>query len=207
MLKRLCAEAVRQGTLTPIVCVSTKMGIGVDELLAVLTQAALPPTAVAANGDEGWRRGHAQVRSGRTAGGAGVQDANRPVRAAAELHPRVLRHAEEGQHGAFVGGTERRQDRAAAFGAGRKNDSRSRWRSPATSWRLPRPRICTRARRSARSSCRRSNSRRRWSAWPWRRKLAATRRSFPALSTRLPKKIERCVSTTTRKPRRWSSPA
>jgi elongation factor G len=45
-LQRLCAEAVRQGTLTPIVCVSTKLGIGVDELLAVLMQAALPPTAV-----------------------------------------------------------------------------------------------------------------------------------------------------------------
>src|SRR2546430_334410 len=49
-LQRLCAEAVRQGTLTPIVCVSTKMGIGLDELLAVLVQAALPPTAVSRNG-------------------------------------------------------------------------------------------------------------------------------------------------------------
>ena len=47
VLQRLCAEAVRQGTLTPIVCVSTKMGIGLDELLAVLAQASLPPTAVA----------------------------------------------------------------------------------------------------------------------------------------------------------------
>jgi elongation factor G len=46
-LERLCAEAVRQGTLTPIVCVSTKMGIGLDELLAVLQQASLPPGAVA----------------------------------------------------------------------------------------------------------------------------------------------------------------
>lgn len=45
-LQRLCAEAVRQGTLTPIVCLSTKMGIGLDELLTVLTQATLPPTAV-----------------------------------------------------------------------------------------------------------------------------------------------------------------
>jgi elongation factor G len=45
-LQRLCAEAVRQGTLTPIVCVSTKMGIGLDELLGVLVQAALPPSAV-----------------------------------------------------------------------------------------------------------------------------------------------------------------
>jgi elongation factor G len=46
-LQRLCAEAVRQGTLTPVVCVSTKMNIGIDELLAVLDQAALPPSAVA----------------------------------------------------------------------------------------------------------------------------------------------------------------
>ena len=46
-LQRLCSEAVRQGTLTPVVCVSTKMNIGIDELLAVLDQAALPPSAVA----------------------------------------------------------------------------------------------------------------------------------------------------------------
>jgi elongation factor G len=45
-LERLCSEAVRQGTLVPIVCVSTKMGVGIDELLAVLLQASLPPTAV-----------------------------------------------------------------------------------------------------------------------------------------------------------------
>lgn len=45
-LARLCAEAVRQGTLTPIVCVSIKTGVGVDELLAVLAQASLPPSAV-----------------------------------------------------------------------------------------------------------------------------------------------------------------
>lgn len=47
VLQKLCAEAVRQGTLTPIVCVSTKMGIGIDELLAVLKQASLPPSAAA----------------------------------------------------------------------------------------------------------------------------------------------------------------
>jgi elongation factor G len=46
-LARLCGEAVRQGTLTPIVCVSTKTGVGLDELLATLVQAALPPGAVA----------------------------------------------------------------------------------------------------------------------------------------------------------------
>ena len=46
-LERLCGEAVRQGTLTPVVCISTKLGYGIDELLAVLAQAALSPTAVA----------------------------------------------------------------------------------------------------------------------------------------------------------------
>jgi elongation factor G len=45
-LDRLCVEAVRQRTITPIVCVSTKAGVGVDELLAVLLQCALPPTAI-----------------------------------------------------------------------------------------------------------------------------------------------------------------
>src|SRR5688572_5486153 len=45
-LQRLCSEAVRQGTLTPIVCVSTKTSVGLDELLSVLVQASLPPAAV-----------------------------------------------------------------------------------------------------------------------------------------------------------------
>jgi elongation factor G len=45
-LDRLSVEAVRQRTLTPIVCISTKAGVGIDELLAVLLQCALPPTAV-----------------------------------------------------------------------------------------------------------------------------------------------------------------
>jgi elongation factor G len=49
-LERLCSEAVRQGTLTPIVCISTKMGVGIEELLAVLVQASLPPTAVPRTG-------------------------------------------------------------------------------------------------------------------------------------------------------------
>jgi elongation factor G len=49
-LQRLCAEAIRQGTLTPIVCISTKAGVGIDELLAVLAQASLPPTAVPRTG-------------------------------------------------------------------------------------------------------------------------------------------------------------
>jgi elongation factor G len=45
-LDRLAAEAVRQRTLTPIVCISTKTGVGLDELLAVLLQCSLSPTAI-----------------------------------------------------------------------------------------------------------------------------------------------------------------
>jgi elongation factor G len=46
-LNRLSVEAVRQGTLTPVVCVSTKMNVGIQELLDVLVQCSLPPAAVA----------------------------------------------------------------------------------------------------------------------------------------------------------------
>lgn len=46
-IARLCPEAVRQGTLTPIVCVSTKQGVGIEELLDVLSMATLSPGAVA----------------------------------------------------------------------------------------------------------------------------------------------------------------
>ncbi|MEX0643030.1 MAG: elongation factor G [Pirellulales bacterium] len=49
-LARLTVEALRQGTLTPIVCISTKMGIGVDEFLTVLGQASLPPSAITRTG-------------------------------------------------------------------------------------------------------------------------------------------------------------
>jgi elongation factor G len=45
-LDRLCVEAVRQGTLTPVVCISTKTGVGIDELLGVLHCCSLPPAAV-----------------------------------------------------------------------------------------------------------------------------------------------------------------
>jgi elongation factor G len=55
-LGKLMVQAIAAGTLTPIVCVSAKKGIGVAELLDVLATAALPPAAVArkatTNGDE-----------------------------------------------------------------------------------------------------------------------------------------------------------
>ena len=45
-LARLMSQAIAAGTLTPIVCVSTKKEVGLDELLDVITTAALPPSAV-----------------------------------------------------------------------------------------------------------------------------------------------------------------
>ncbi len=55
-LSRLIVDAIAAGTLTPIVCVSTKKGVGVKELMDVLATTALPPTAVprtgTKNGDE-----------------------------------------------------------------------------------------------------------------------------------------------------------
>ncbi len=45
-LNRLMVQAIAAGTLTPIVCVSTKKEVGVDELMDLLANAALPPTAV-----------------------------------------------------------------------------------------------------------------------------------------------------------------
>jgi len=55
-LSTLMVQAIAAGTLTPVVCVSTKKGVGVAELLDVLAAAALPPTAVprkaTTNGDD-----------------------------------------------------------------------------------------------------------------------------------------------------------
>lgn len=45
-LKKLLVQAIAAGTLTPIVCVSTKKDVGVSELMEVLAFAALPPEAV-----------------------------------------------------------------------------------------------------------------------------------------------------------------
>lgn len=45
-ISRLMVTAIKEGTLTPIVCVSGKHDIGVTELLDVLASAALPPSAV-----------------------------------------------------------------------------------------------------------------------------------------------------------------
>jgi elongation factor G len=45
-LSRLLVQAISEGKLTPIVCLSTKNNIGVDEFLETLSSAALPPSAV-----------------------------------------------------------------------------------------------------------------------------------------------------------------
>ena len=96
-VSRLIVKAVAQGSLIPIVCVSGKTGVGLPELIDALALCALPPDALAAHGEERRRRrGRGEGRSGRAAGRPGLQDPHRPVRAEAELHPRLLRHAEEG---------------------------------------------------------------------------------------------------------------
>jgi elongation factor G len=46
-LSRLMVQSIAAGSLTPIVCVSTKQEVGVTELMDVLAQAALPPDAIA----------------------------------------------------------------------------------------------------------------------------------------------------------------
>ena len=96
-IARLIVKAVAQGSLVPMVCVSGKTGAGLPELIDALALCALPPDAAAAHGEERRRRrGRSEGRSGRAAGRPGVQDPHRPVRAEAQFHPRLLRHAEEG---------------------------------------------------------------------------------------------------------------
>ncbi len=112
-ISRLIVRAVAEGTLIPIVCVSGKTGVGVPELLEALALCALPPDALArtAKNADG-RRGRSEGRPGRPAGGPGVQDPHRPVRAEAQFHPRLLRHAEEGLDGAGGRRAEAGQARA-----------------------------------------------------------------------------------------------
>ena len=54
-LGRLMVQAIVEGTLTPVLCFSTKMDAGVDELLDFLAASSVPPTAIprtAQNGDD-----------------------------------------------------------------------------------------------------------------------------------------------------------
>lgn len=51
-LAKLMVQAIAAGTLTPIVCVSSKKDVGVDELMDLLAAAALPPTALERKGEK-----------------------------------------------------------------------------------------------------------------------------------------------------------
>ena len=89
-LDALIVQAVAKGTLIPIVCCSAKTGVGLTELLDALV--AVRP---AADGRRRARRtkdgAEVEIKAdpGRPAGGPGLQDPHRPVRAEAELHPRL----------------------------------------------------------------------------------------------------------------------
>jgi len=45
-IKRLMVEAIAAGTLVPIVCVSSKTGVGMEELLDAMASPSRPPLMV-----------------------------------------------------------------------------------------------------------------------------------------------------------------
>jgi len=51
-LSRLMVQAIAEGTLTPIVCVSTKAEVGLSDLMDVLAQDTLPPNVVTRTGQK-----------------------------------------------------------------------------------------------------------------------------------------------------------
>ena len=51
-LGQLMVQAMTSGSLTPIVCVSTKNDVGVSELMDILAKEALPPTALTRTGSK-----------------------------------------------------------------------------------------------------------------------------------------------------------
>ena len=87
-LSRMLAAAIAAGTLTPIVCVSAKKNVGIDELLELLTVAALSPIAVRAPRAIMAIR-NAQPRRRRALSRTGLQNADRSLRTTAELYPRL----------------------------------------------------------------------------------------------------------------------
>ena len=93
-ISRLIVKAVAQGSLIPMVCVSGKTGVGLPELIEAFGALFAAAGRDRAQGEErGRRRGRGEGRPGRSAGGPGVQDPHRPVRAEAQFHPRFLGHA------------------------------------------------------------------------------------------------------------------
>ena len=119
-ISRLIVEAVAEGIADP-----DRVRVGQDgrgPAGAARRPGALRAAARRrrAHGEErGRRRGRSEGRSGRAAGRPGVQDPHRPVRAEAQLHPRLLRHAEEGRHVPVVGVRKAREARHAVRRAGR----------------------------------------------------------------------------------------
>ena len=206
-LQRLCAEAVRQGTLTPIVCVSTKMGVGLDELLAVLAQASLPPSAV--------------PRTAKKDGDDVTLKADPAAPLAAQVFKtRIDPFVQRLSYIRVYSGTLKKDSTVPSPGSRkgikigpllsvqadkttpRRSGDRRRHRGRGQDRRLAHGHVAGRGGAAADQV-----SRRRWSAWPSRPRPAATKRNSPARCTRSPRRTAPFTSSTTRKPRRWCSPA
>ena len=119
---RLIVQAVAQGSLIPIVCVAAKHGGGLKELLETLAMCAPVADKIVrkATNDSG-QEVEVKCDRGRAAGGAGLANAHRSVRAKAQLHPHLQRHDEERRKRSCVGAEEERQDRPALGGARERN--------------------------------------------------------------------------------------
>ena len=144
-LARLMVRAIADGTLTPILCLSTKAGHGVDELLDFLASSALSP---------------ADVQRTATKDGETVElkpDPNGPL-AAQVFRTRIDPFVQKLSFVRVFSGTlkkdlQRRMRPPRGKGSRSRNCSASRpaKRSPSiapdpgTSWPLPRRKNCTRA--------------------------------------------------------------
>ena len=127
-LKRDIVEAIAQGHLVPIVCVSGKTEAGLTELLDALACSA-PCRRHGSNASHSTKpaRKSSSRTTRRPARRAGVQDPHRPLRAEAELHAHLHRHAEEGRQRAHLRRAQEHQDRTGARSA-RERDQAGRLR-------------------------------------------------------------------------------
>ena len=192
-----------------MVCVSGKTGVGPAG--AARRPGALRAAAGRdrAHGEErGRRRGRGQGRSGRPAGGPGVQDPHRPVRAEAQFHPRLLGHAEEGRDRAGGRRAQGRQARRSCCTCRPTRPSRSTRPAPAGSWPWPRSKTCTPA-SSLGELTHAADPVPHADGRPGRhaRRAAATKASSPARCTRSARRTPPSAAISTRRPRKWSSPA
>ena len=128
-LAKLMVQAIAAGSLTPIVCVSSKKDIGVSELMDLLASTALPPHCRAAQGSEVGRRSYTQARRVCSTGRPGLQDSDRSLRAEAQLRPCLRRHAQERLDRSDIRLQERREARPAVGSPGGRNQT-SRRRRP-----------------------------------------------------------------------------